>query len=106
MADPKQLELLRQGVNRWNRWKEKDRVVSPAAHFHEAYVRVDYDREGSDLSEAELRAGANLRAENLREVDLSEAELRAGRTFAKGTSAWRTFAGRTSARRTGRADLS
>lgn len=56
MANPEQLEILKQGVEVWNKWREEnpdDKV---------------------DLSKADL-SSANLFRANLREADLSEADL-------------------------------
>ena len=66
MANEKHLEILRQGVERWNRWREEHPSVLP------------------DLSEANLKgmslhrinlSKANLRSANLTQADLSEANL-------------------------------
>ena len=56
MANEKQLSILRQGVETWNRWREE-----------KPEVRVD-------LSEADLKQ-ANLMGANLSEADLTETDL-------------------------------
>ena len=66
MADPKQLEVLKQGVQVWNAWREE---TSPAA--------IDLRR--ADLSGLDLQginlAEANLHEANLDGVNLSNAIL-------------------------------
>jgi hypothetical protein len=54
MADPRALEVIRKGVDEWNKW------------------RMDID--SPDLSGADLR-GANLRGADLRGADLGKADL-------------------------------
>jgi len=57
MANPEHLELLEQGVEHWNQWREEHRDVRP------------------DLSEAVLQ-GAKLRGANLSRADVRKADLR------------------------------
>jgi len=57
MANPEHLEILKQGVEQWNRWREDNPDVAP------------------DLRYADLRA-ANLCGAHLRKADLSSADLR------------------------------
>jgi hypothetical protein len=76
MADEKQLEILKQGVDVWNSWRSKNPDVKielieanlPGAHLRGAHFR------GADLSGALLR-GADLRGAHLSGADLSEADL-------------------------------
>jgi TIR domain-containing protein/pentapeptide repeat protein len=56
MANPEHLQILKQGVDTWNAWRERNRDIRP------------------DLSEANLR-NANLKSANLSEADLSGANL-------------------------------
>ncbi len=51
MADEKQLEILKRGVDAWNRWREKNYGLS-------------IDLSGADLRDANLR-GADLSGANL-----------------------------------------
>ena len=62
MANPEHVEILKQGVEVWNRWRDENPGVEP-------------DLRGADLREADLRE-AHLREANLREADLSGASLR------------------------------
>jgi len=62
MADQEQLEILKQGVEVWNKWRARNRDV---------YV----DLIGADLREANLRR-ADLRKTDLTGADLVEANLR------------------------------
>jgi uncharacterized protein YjbI with pentapeptide repeats len=64
MADTQQLELLRQGVETWNRWRKKQK--------QHPYFRPDLN--GASLYRADL-AGADLRAADLGKADLSGADL-------------------------------
>ena len=61
MANPEHLEILKQGVEQWNKWREEHFDVRP-------------DLSGADLSGANL-SGANLSEGNLNEADLSRADL-------------------------------
>jgi uncharacterized protein YjbI with pentapeptide repeats len=66
MANPDHLEILRQGVDAWNAWKEKEPLFTTP------------DLSGADLHEVNLR-GANRRAHlsqaNLSQANLSQANL-------------------------------
>ncbi len=72
MANEEHLEILRQGVDAWNRWRADQRAAS---HF-----RVSADLIGADLVETDLSgvdlSDANLRNANLRDADLRDANLR------------------------------
>ena len=57
MANPEHVEILKRGVEVWNKWREENPDVKP------------------DLSYADLR-GANLDNADLSGVSLSEAKVR------------------------------
>jgi hypothetical protein len=61
MAIPKHLEVLKQGVAAWNKWRTENAGTEP-------------DLAGSDLSKADLK-GANLSETDLRWADLNKANL-------------------------------
>jgi uncharacterized protein YjbI with pentapeptide repeats len=61
MANPEHLKLLKQGVERWNAWREKEPSVRP-------------DLSGADLSGADLTS-ANLSGTDLTSADLTRANL-------------------------------
>ncbi len=74
MANTEQLEVLKSGVEAWNRWREKN-------------PDVKIDLRNADLENAKLKAanlgganlsGANLSAANLERADLREANLSGG----------------------------
>jgi uncharacterized protein YjbI with pentapeptide repeats len=90
MANPEQLELLRQGAEVWNAWRANERSVLDlqAANLIGANLRgVDLSRailhgtylNKADLSEANLSgailSGANLRLTNLRGTNLRGADI-------------------------------
>jgi len=66
MANPEHVEILKQGVEAWNKWEIEKRGVKP-------------DLSGADLSGANLSrahlSGANLRSANLSEADLTATDL-------------------------------
>ncbi len=67
MANEKQLSILRQGVETWNRWREEKpevRVDLSEADLKQANLI------GANLSEADL-TGANLTGANLTRADLT-----------------------------------
>jgi len=69
MADQEQLDLLKQGVEVWNQWRQKNPRV---------YLDLRYaDLRDVDLHSADL-VGANLGSADLRGVDLSFADLSEG----------------------------
>ena len=96
MANPEHLEILKQGVEVWNRWRKKSPEVEPnltradliGANLREANLH-EADLSGADLSGADLYKanlykadlieadliGANLREANLSEANLSETNL-------------------------------
>ncbi len=61
MANPEHLEILKQGVEVWNRWREENRKTPP-------------DLSGADLSGADLK-GADLSGADFTMADLSGANL-------------------------------
>jgi hypothetical protein len=86
MADPKHLEILKQGVEAWNRWREENKIVTPNlkhADFNRFNLR-GADLRRADLSEANLNAatlinaklsGAMLNKANLINASLNAADL-------------------------------
>ena len=71
MANQEHLDLLKQGVEMWNRWRKEH------AHFHPDLVEVSLikaDLSGTGLFRADLR-GANLRGADLTAADLGKANL-------------------------------
>jgi uncharacterized protein YjbI with pentapeptide repeats len=93
MADKKHLEILEQGVETWNKWREENPYVRPdlskanlegamlsgAVLFTEKANLSETDLSEANLSEAYLIGanliGANLIGANLSEANLSEAYL-------------------------------
>lgn len=86
MANAKHLELLRQGIDAWNAWKEKEYSVKPdlsGAEMGRAQLSgarlVAANLSGANLSGANLSraqlGGANLSGANLIEANLSGASL-------------------------------
>ncbi len=89
MADPKHLKILKQGVEAWNKWRQKYPWIIP--HLEEAGLRRVHlfranfrkanlsraDLSAADLGEADLR-GANLRGANLTGANLFKANLGGG----------------------------
>lgn len=86
MTNPDHLELIRQGISLWNRWRKAHpeiRAELPQAHLRRAYLRRGQlsqsnlsgaDLIGTDLIEANL-SKANLSLANLSGADLSMANL-------------------------------
>ncbi|MBZ5525949.1 MAG: toll/interleukin-1 receptor domain-containing protein [Acidobacteriia bacterium] len=96
MDDPKQLKILKKGVEAWNQWRERNPGLQPnllgadlsgkdlrGANFRGAILYVAGLREanlgGADLSGADLRSAglseANLLGADLSRADLSSADL-------------------------------
>ncbi len=76
MANPEHLEILKQGVEQWNKWREAHPKVRPelgGAQLHRVHLP------GLNLSSANLEAaefdGANLRSARLCQVNLWYADL-------------------------------
>jgi hypothetical protein len=82
MANEEHLEILRQGVEVWNRWREENPNIRPdlrgadlgGAHLFGADLR-EADLRGADLIKADL-SGADLRGANLILAILILADLR------------------------------
>jgi len=76
MANPEHLEILKQGVEQWNKWREEHPDVVPdlsEAHLSGAILRrVDFSQ--ADLRRANLR-GANLWRAHFRGANLTGAYL-------------------------------
>jgi hypothetical protein len=76
MANEEHLNILKQGVEAWNRWREEDPGVRPdlsGANLGNANL-FRADLSGAELGEANL-SGAELGEANLRRADLSGAHL-------------------------------
>ena len=72
MANQKHLDILKQGVEVWNRWRKENPDIDPdlsRAHLSKIWLS------GADFSEANLR-GIILRGADLREANLNSADLR------------------------------
>lgn len=81
MANPEHLEILKQGVEKWNQWREDNSEVIPAlsgAYLSKANL-LEANLSRANLSEADLRWADLIRADlyqaNLSEATLSEATL-------------------------------
>jgi hypothetical protein len=82
MANPEHLEILKRGVEAWNKWRLENPTIEPDlidAHLSHVYLpraNLSYaDLSHADLSYAVL-IGANLRGVNLRHANLKVANLR------------------------------
>jgi hypothetical protein len=82
MANPDHLQTLRQGVDTWNAWKEREPLITPdlsEANLNKANLREANLREanlhGADLIEADL-SGADLSGADFRQANFAEAILR------------------------------
>jgi hypothetical protein len=76
MADQAHLEILQQGREAWNFWRERNPTIKPSlseAKLGEAYLSYA-DLPGANLSEADL-SGANLSKADLSGANLSDADL-------------------------------
>jgi hypothetical protein len=93
MANPEHLEILKQGVKKWNEWQsyvlEEEGPDFFKADLREADLReanltqvvlMDADLRGADLTQTTLRRsnliGADLRGAKLIEANLTDADLR------------------------------
>jgi pentapeptide repeat protein len=74
MADPEHLRILKQGVEEWNSWREKNVELRPDLHAA--------DLSAANLQAADLR-GANLSAANLSRANLRWADLSAARALCR-----------------------
>ena len=66
MANPEHLEILKQGVEVWNRWRKDNPDIAPKLE--------KANLQGIELNGSDLRQ-ADIRFSNLGEADLSEAIL-------------------------------
>jgi hypothetical protein len=71
MANPEHLQLLQQGVEAWNAWREQNRDVRP--NLRDANLR-DTNLADANLADADL-SETNLREAYLHEANLSRADL-------------------------------
>ena len=100
MANEEHVEILKQGAKVWNKWREKNRDVSPdlfRANLTKARLSGT-DLSGAILMRTNLR-GAILRGVDLNGANLIRADLR-GAILREGISAVRTSGRRISAART------
>jgi uncharacterized protein YjbI with pentapeptide repeats len=77
MANKQHLEILKTGVGAWNKWRDKNFIISPDLKGVNLYD-ADLDNlnlSGTDLREANLR-GAHLANSDLRGANLNDANLR------------------------------
>jgi hypothetical protein len=76
MANPEHLEILKQGVQIWNRWREENPDIRP--DLSEMNL-IGANFNGADLSHADLTGtylgGADLNGVNLNRADLNGADL-------------------------------
>lgn len=90
MADQRQIEILRQGVEAWNQWRLRDpgtEIDLSEGDLRGLYlIKVHLIRanlKGADLGGADLKQSDLIRVDlfeaNLREADLSRADLRGAR---------------------------
>lgn len=82
MANDKQVEILQQGVEAWNAWREQNRESAPdlsGANLREKNL-AGIDFRGTNLDNANLHQAhlskANLRKATLRDANLYEANLK------------------------------
>src|SRR5262245_39245121 len=82
MANPEQLEILRQGVKEWNAWRAEKLVMRPGLHDAKLYgVNLDGANLGNaDLIRADL-SGADLSGADLSGADLTGAQLYGANLF-------------------------
>ncbi len=76
MANQEHLDILKQGVQAWNQWREKNSDINPnliAAKLRSAHLSFA-DLDFADLSSADL-SSSDLRYSNLIAADLSHADL-------------------------------
>ena len=71
MANPEHLQILQQGVEAWNQWRDQNRDITP--DLNEAPLH-GYPLSGASLRRASLR-WADLRYTDLTGADLSQADL-------------------------------
>jgi hypothetical protein len=97
MANPEHLDILKRGVNSWNKWMEENPAIYPdleGADLREANLN-EADLGGAHLFRTNLVAanlgGAELRGANLIGADLDGANVR-GADLNNATIGWTTFA--------------
>ena len=77
MPKEEHLTVLRNGVDYWNRWREKNSDIQP--DLREADIR-NSKLQGANLQDADLQGAklmlANLQGANLRHANLQGADLR------------------------------
>ena len=79
MANQEQLDLLKQGSDVWNTWRNQHASLRPdlsGANLTRAYLKYAH-LGGADLSGADL-SGANLTRAHLKEADLKKTDLSGG----------------------------
>ncbi|HVF66719.1 MAG TPA: toll/interleukin-1 receptor domain-containing protein [Pyrinomonadaceae bacterium] len=77
MANPKHLEILNQGIEAWNEWRNKHPEITPdleAADLRGPYL-CGADLRGANLISADLR-GADLRSANIGNAYLASTDFR------------------------------
>ncbi len=81
MANPEYLEILKQGVEKWNKWREENPYIAPDlmdANLRNAHL-MNANLIGAHLSNANLSgarlSGANLFRASLRDANLRDANL-------------------------------
>lgn len=76
MANVEHLRIIKQGVERWNQWRQQQQIIS--VDLNNARLS-GADLKGADLREANLREATlimtNLSRADLRDADLSKADL-------------------------------
>jgi hypothetical protein len=78
MANPEHLQILEQGVEAWNEWREQNERIRP--HLNGAELS-EASLTGANLSKADLRR-ADLHAASLTGANLSKADLRRADLYA------------------------
>jgi uncharacterized protein YjbI with pentapeptide repeats len=72
MANPEHLEILKQGVEKWNQWRKENRGVEPDL-FRVIFLRKDIS---GDFAGRRNLCGIDFSFSNLREADLENADLK------------------------------
>ena len=92
MANPEHLKILKQGVEVWNRWREKNPEIQPDLQNADCRREILWGAhlENTDLSRADLREahlrGAYLQGANLRQARLQKAKV--AEALFVGKSSW------------------
>ncbi len=71
MANPEHVEILKQGVEVWNKWREEHPYIDPDLRNVDL---TDADLSSADLNDADL-SSANLKRANLTNANLTNANL-------------------------------